>query len=68
MPAETKSFEGSALLSGRERFHALSIAGVAEVMPVVVGYASWRKPNGGASIPVFLVGSPAGAPACVRGT
>ena len=60
VPAETKSFEGSALLSGRERFHALSVGGVAEVSPVVVGYASWRKPNGGASIPVFLVGSPGG--------
>jgi putative ABC transport system permease protein len=62
-PAETKSFEGSALLSGRERFHALSVKGVAEVAPVVVGYASWRKPNGGASTPVFLVGAPAGSAA-----
>ncbi len=60
-PAETKSFEGSALLSGRERFHALSVDGVADVVPVVVGYASWRRPNGGASIPIFLIGSPAGA-------
>jgi putative ABC transport system permease protein len=62
-PAETKSFEGSALLSGRERFHALSVNGVAEVLPVVAGYASWRRPNGGASTPVFLVGSPAGSAA-----
>jgi putative ABC transport system permease protein len=61
VPAETRSFEGSAMLSGRERFHALSVGGVAEVSPVVVGYASWRKPNGGASIPVFLVGSPGGS-------
>jgi putative ABC transport system permease protein len=57
-PAETKSFEDSSLLSGRERFQALSINGIAEVTPVVVGYASWRKPNGGASTPVFLVGVP----------
>jgi putative ABC transport system permease protein len=63
VPAETKSFEGSALLSGRERFHALSVAGVAEVAPVVVGYASWRRPNGGASTPIFLVGAPAGSSA-----
>jgi putative ABC transport system permease protein len=62
-PAETRSFEGSALLSGRERFLALSVKGVAEVAPVVVGYASWRKPNGGASTPVFLVGAPAGSAA-----
>jgi putative ABC transport system permease protein len=65
VPAETRSFEGSALLSGRERFHALSVGGVAEVSPLVVGYASWRKPDGGASLPVFLVGSPAG-PAGLR--
>lgn len=57
-PAETKSFEGSSLLAGRERFLALSINGVAEVTPVIVGYASWRKPNGGASTPVFVIGAP----------
>ena len=61
-PAETKSFEGSSLLAGRERFQALSIDGVAEVVPVVVGYASWRNPKGGASMPVFLVGSPSARP------
>jgi putative ABC transport system permease protein len=60
-PAETKSFEGSELLAGHERFQALSVEGVAEVIPVVAGYASWRKPNGGASTPIFLVGSPIGA-------
>jgi putative ABC transport system permease protein len=57
-PMETKSFEGSSLLAGRERFQALSINGVTEVIPVIVGYASWRKPNGGASTPVLLVGAP----------
>jgi len=57
-PIETKSFEGSSLLAGRERFQALSINGVTEVIPVIVGYASWRKPNGGASTPVLLVGAP----------
>src|ERR1700730_18076408 len=48
-PSETRSFEGSSLLAGRERFQALSTNGVTDVIPVVVGYASWRKPNGGAS-------------------
>ena len=57
-PIETKSFEGSSLLAGRERFQALSINGVTEVTPVIVGYASWRKPNGGASTPVLVVGAP----------
>ena len=60
-PAETKSFEGSALLAGRERFQALSVDGVAEVIPVVAGYASWRNPKGGAATPIFLVGSSVGA-------
>jgi len=60
-PNETRSFEGSSLLSGRERFQALSTSGVAEVVPLVVGYASWRKPNGGASLPVLVVGSPPAA-------
>lgn len=60
-PIETKSFEGSSLLTGRERFQALSVNGVAAVTPVVVGYASWRKPNGGASVPILLVGVAAGS-------
>jgi putative ABC transport system permease protein len=58
VPAETKSFEGSSLLAGRERLQALSVNGVTAAVPVVVGYASWRKPNGGASTPVFVVGTP----------
>jgi putative ABC transport system permease protein len=61
VPAETKSFEGSALLDGRERFQALSVDGVAEVIPVVVGYSSWRSPKAGAATPIFLVGSSVGA-------
>ena len=58
VPAETKSFEGSSLLAGRERLQALSVDGVTAAIPVVVGYASWRKPNGGASTPVLVVGAP----------
>jgi putative ABC transport system permease protein len=46
------------LLAGRERLQALSVNGVTAAIPVVVGYASWRKPNGGASTPVFVVGTP----------
>ena len=58
VPTETKSFEDSSLLAGRERLQALSINGVTAAVPVVIGYASWRKPNGGASTPVFVVGTP----------
>jgi putative ABC transport system permease protein len=59
-PAATKSFEGSALLAGSERFQALSIDGVADVIPVVVGYTSWHNPKG-TSTPIFLVGASVGA-------
>jgi putative ABC transport system permease protein len=58
VPGETKSFEDSSLLSGRERLQALSVNGVKAAVPAVVGYASWRKPNGGASTPVLVIGTP----------
>jgi putative ABC transport system permease protein len=57
-PNETKSFEGSSLLTGRERFSALSVGGVAEVTPVIIGYASWRKPHGGGATPILVLGTP----------
>jgi putative ABC transport system permease protein len=61
VPSETRSFEESSLLSGRQRLQALSVDGVTAVTPLVVGYASWRKPNGGASTPVLVVGAPTNA-------
>ena len=56
VPAETKSFEATAMLDERERFRALPVEGVAEVTPVLIGFTYWRKPSGGSSTPVFLVG------------
>jgi putative ABC transport system permease protein len=61
VPSETRSFEESSLLSGRQRLQALSVDGVTALTPLVVGYASWRKPNGGASTPVLVVGAPTNA-------
>lgn len=58
VPSETKSFEESSFLNGSERLQALSINGVTAAIPVIVGYASWRKPNGGASTPVIVIGTP----------
>ena len=58
VPTETKSFEESSFLAGSERLQALSINGVTAAVPVIVGYASWRKPNGGASTPVLVIGTP----------
>jgi putative ABC transport system permease protein len=60
-PVDTKSFEATALLDGHERFQALPIEGVREVIPVIIGFAYWRKPNDGSLTPVFLIGVQSGA-------
>ena len=64
-PADTKGFEATALLEGRERFRALAVPGVADVTPVMIGFTYWRKPNGKSQTPVFLVGTAPGG--CSRG-
>src|SRR5260370_2271757 len=56
MPLGTKCFEDPSTLDERKRFQALSINGVAQATPVVIGYADWRIPEGGTS-PGFIVGS-----------
>ncbi|MGZ8402639.1 MAG: ABC transporter permease, partial [Rhodoplanes sp.] len=56
MPRGTKCFEDPSLLDERERFRALSIPGVTKAAPLVIGFAEWKLPNGGAT-PVFVVGS-----------
>ena len=39
------SFEQAPILTGRERFLALSVPGVASVSPLVVSFSGWRKPE-----------------------
>src|SRR5215211_4303965 len=56
MPKGTKCFEDPSLLDTRQRSRALAVAGVAEAIPVVIGFADWRTPSG-SSTPVFVVGS-----------
>src|SRR5438270_11472787 len=56
MPVGTRCFEDPSLLDDANRFRALSIKGVAEAAPVVIGFAQWRMPSGGTT-PVFIVGS-----------
>ena len=56
MPQGTKCFEDPSLLDTRERYRALSIDGVLDAIPVVIGFADWRTPNG-ATTPVFVIGS-----------
>ena len=60
-PVDTKSFEATALLDGHERFQALPIEGVREVIPIMIGFAYWRKPNDGSLTPVFLIGVQSGS-------
>jgi putative ABC transport system permease protein len=56
VPLGTKCFEDPSLLDEREGFRALAIKGVASAVPVVIGFAPWRTPDGGTT-PVFLIGS-----------
>lgn len=61
MPLGTKCFEDPSLLDERQRFRALSINGVTQATPVVIGFAEWRMPKGGTT-PVFIIGSELRAP------
>jgi len=57
VPKGSKSFEDDpSMLDEQVRFRALSLAGVQEIVPLVVGFARWRAPSGATS-PIFLVGS-----------
>jgi len=56
MPKGTKCFEDPSLLNMRDRYRALSTGGVAEAIPLVIGFADWRMASGEMT-PVFIVGS-----------
>jgi putative ABC transport system permease protein len=56
VPRGSKSFEDPSWLDEHERFRALSISGVLEAVPLVVGLGRWRAPSGATS-PVFIVGA-----------
>ncbi len=51
-----KSFEDLSLLDTSMRDKAAAINGVAEVVPVVIGFSNWKLPDG-AMTPVLVVGS-----------
>jgi putative ABC transport system permease protein len=55
----TNSFEQAPILTGRERFLALSVPGVASVSPLVVSFSGWRKPDSG-TVNVIVVGAEKG--------
>ncbi len=56
VPIGTKSVDDPSLLPGREKYAVLSVAGVDSVETLSMGFARWRKQNGGATT-VLLVGS-----------
>jgi putative ABC transport system permease protein len=64
VPFGTKCFEDPSLLDAKDRTRALAVPGVADAVPIVIGFAGWKVPSGGTT-PVFFVGSnrsPAGLP------
>jgi putative ABC transport system permease protein len=56
VPLATKCFEDPSLLDEANRYRALSIDGVSQVDPILISFAQWRMPDGGAS-PVLVIGS-----------
>jgi putative ABC transport system permease protein len=56
VPLATKCFEDPSLLDEANRYRALSIEGVSQVDPILISFAQWRMPDGGAS-PVLVIGS-----------
>ena len=56
VPLGTKRFEDPSLLDEGQRFRALSIKGVADAVPIAIGFAQWRMKGGGAT-PIFIIGS-----------
>lgn len=56
VPIGTKSFDDASLLTGREKYAVLGTPGVQKVEELVIGFAGWRKPDGGKKA-FILVGS-----------
>jgi len=56
VPLGTKCFEDPSLLDEHDRAAALSVEGVTEAIPMVIGFTEWAVPSGGTT-PVFIIGS-----------
>jgi putative ABC transport system permease protein len=59
VPQGTKCFEDPSLLNERDRAQILSVQGVTEAIPVLIGFTEWTVPGGGTT-PIFMIGSTAG--------
>jgi putative ABC transport system permease protein len=55
VPLGTKCFEDPAMMDGGNRHKAMSVAGVTDAVPMVVGFAQWDVPKGGVT-PVIMIG------------
>ena len=60
VPSGTKCFEDPSLLDEHDRTQALSVQGVNDAIPLVIGFTQWALPGGGTT-PVFIVGSDSNA-------
>jgi putative ABC transport system permease protein len=56
VPLGTKCFEDPSLMDSANRRKALSVAGVTDAVPVVIGFTQWDVPAGGVT-PVIMIGS-----------
>lgn len=55
VPTGSAAFDDPAQINSNVRFKAYTVRGVQSVTPMLVGYAEWRKPDGG-SLSVIVVG------------
>ncbi len=56
VPRGAKCFEDPSLLDVKNRDRAMSVDGVAEAIPMVIGFADWRLKSGEVT-PIFVVGA-----------
>jgi len=50
----TKNFEEGQPIDVRDRYAALSTPGVSRVVPLIVSFTDWRKPDGGTTLVVVI--------------
>jgi len=56
VPLGTKCFEDPSLMDGSNRRKAMSVQGVADAVPLIIGFTQWDVPQGGVT-PVIMIGS-----------
>jgi putative ABC transport system permease protein len=56
VPLGTKCFEDPSLMDGSNRRKAMSVQGVADAVPMIIGFTQWDVPQGGVT-PVIVIGS-----------